>query len=110
MTMQKHADAIIRRTQGMLSAELHANAVQNNWSDLAYDALARFCLALDTPDRTFLAEDVRQFAEDEHLETAEARAWGAIFRSAVRNGLIEKAGFAPAKSSNLSPKILWRVA
>ena len=57
----------------------------------------------------FLAEEVRNFATGLDLPP-DGRAWGVVFRSAAREGLIVKAGYAPAKSSNLSPKVLWRVA
>lgn len=57
---------------------------------------------------TFLAEDIREYAEAHGFDRPpDGRAWGVVFQSAAREGLIRKAGYAPARSSNLSPKVLW---
>jgi len=38
------------------------------------------------------------------------RAWGHATRLAVKRGWIKKVGYAPAASSNGSPKCLWAKA
>jgi hypothetical protein len=38
------------------------------------------------------------------------RAWGHATRLAVKRGWIKKVGYAPAASSNGSPKCLWAAA
>lgn len=59
-------------------------------------------------DGPFMAEDVREYAEGHGFQKPpDGRAWGIIFKSAARERLIFKAGYAPAKSSNLSPKVQW---
>ena len=40
----------------------------------------------------------------------DGRAWGPVFMRARRAGWIQKVGYAPSASSNLSPKCLWRSA
>lgn len=39
---------------------------------------------------------------------ADPRALGAVFQAAQRAAWIEPNGYAPSKSSNGSPKVLWR--
>jgi hypothetical protein len=40
----------------------------------------------------------------------DGRAWGAATRMAARRGWIRRVGYAPAASSNGSPKCLWAKA
>jgi hypothetical protein len=40
----------------------------------------------------------------------DGRAWGAATRLASRRGWIRRVGYAPAASSNGSPKCLWAAA
>jgi len=56
----------------------------------------------------FLCEDVRAFAEAAGLPNPPTkRAWGAVMRDARQAGLIRNVGYAPANSSNRSPKVSW---
>jgi hypothetical protein len=96
-------DALSRRDEGIQRAAEHAGI---RWQRLARGFLLEF---LSRPIGTFLAEDVRCFAEIRGLESPpDGRAWGAVLQSAAREKLIEKAGYGAARSSNLSPKVLWR--
>lgn len=98
-------DAIARRDDGISRAAQHAG---NRWQRLARGYLLEY-LALTCT--TFLAEQFRDFAERRGIEAPpDKRAWGAVLQSAARERLIAKAGCAPALSSNLSPKVLWRPA
>jgi hypothetical protein len=56
----------------------------------------------------FLAEDF--VASGLCTPPAEPRAWGAVFQCAARRGILRRAGYARARSSNLSPKVLWERA
>jgi hypothetical protein len=96
-------DAIARRDQGIARAGDHAG---DRWKRSARGYLLEF---LSSPRLEFLAEDVREFAEGRGIESPpDGRAWGAVMRSAQRDGLICAVGAARAKSSNLSYKVLWR--
>ena len=88
----------------------HADRVESQWSITALQALRTFC-TIKRPGRGFLAEDCRRWAEDVRGVTPppDARAWGHVMLKAKAEGLIVSAGYAPAKSSNGSPKVLWRV-
>ena len=99
-----YSKAAERRDDGMQRAVEHADAVDMFWSDTAYAHVMDFCRLKDT----FLTEDARAFAEGRGLNPPpDGRAWGAVMRRAAKNGLMKKCGYAPAKSSNLSPKVLW---
>ena len=98
-------DFAARRDRGILRAIDHAGA---DWQRGARGYLLEY---LATHQGPFLAEDVREFAEARHFaHPPDGRAWGWVTRSAARDGLIVKVGYAPAKSSNLSPKVQWRAA
>ena len=92
---------------GMALAEDKANKERPGWSDDAYRALEKFCLAHE--GQRFLAEDVRAWSEEIGLVEAprNAKAWGTVMRRAARYELIRSMGAAPAKSSNLSYKTQW---
>lgn len=92
-----------RRDDGIERAGDHAG---DRWKRSARGYLLEF---LTVRPSTFLAEDVRAFAELRGLETPpDGRAWGAVMQAAARERLIAKVGYAPARSSNLSPKVLWK--
>jgi hypothetical protein len=92
-----------RRDDGIQRAGDHAGA---RWRGQARGYLLEWLAA---PRGDFLAEDVREFAERRGLDAPpDGRAWGVVFQSASRDRLISKVGYAPARSSNLSPKVLWR--
>lgn len=91
-----------RRDDGIQRAGDHAG---NEWKDRARGYVLEFLAGNPEP---FLAEDLREFAEVRGLfAPPDGRAWGAVIQSAARDGLIRKVGYAPAKSSNLSPKVQW---
>ena len=97
-------EAKARRDDGMARAVEHADAVTADWSERAMAALLDFVRSHG--DIPFMAEDVRVMA-DYIPPPPDGRAWGAVFQRAARAGHIVKVGYAPAKSSNLSPKVLW---
>lgn len=58
-------------------------------------------------EQAFLTEDVREAFADRISEPHDGRAWGHVMRRAARLGAIRKAGYASARSSNGTPKVLW---
>ena len=100
------ATAARRRDSGITRAAEHADSDTPGWTKIAYEFLEACAGVRQHP---FLAEDVLEMAAAAHLPPPpDSRAWGAIFRRAARKGVIAKAGYAPAKTSNCSPKVLWR--
>lgn len=98
-------DAIARRDDGISRAAEHAG---DRWQKLARGYLMEFLAFHRGP---FVAEVAREFAEALGFDhPPDGRAWGAVFQRAAREGLIRKVGYAPARSSNLSPKVQWEAA
>lgn len=96
-----------RRDDGLKRAGDHAG---DGWKRRARSYLLEYLTTRRRGD-DFLTEHLRDFAHNRGLEfPPDGRAWGAVLQAAARDGLIEKIGYAPAKSSNLSPKVLWRAA
>ena len=101
------SEARERAETGMALAEEKANNDKWGWSDDALHGIETYCTAHS--DDQFLAEDVRAWCEEMGIvDTPEnGKAWGAVFRRAARLGVIRNVGYAPSKSSNMSPKVLW---
>jgi hypothetical protein len=77
------------------------------WSKQAYAYLMQFARLHHNP---FLVEDVRAYAEKKGLTPPpDGRAWGHIVQTARRAKQITSCGFGIAKSSNGSPKVLWKL-
>jgi hypothetical protein len=108
--MNTHNEAEARRTAGMTRAISKAEKDRAGWANDALECVRRFCAAHDRGFE-FLTEDVREYAEALQLIEApeNARAWGSVMQNAARAGYIKKSGYAPARSSNLAPKVLWMV-
>ena len=110
MGAQSMADALAARDAGMASSAEHAEAVTPGWGERAYQAIKsnpglRRCLD------GFTMEKARAYAWGHGLDSPpDGRAWGSVTVRLIRDGVIEKTGgFAPATSSNGSPKPLYRI-
>lgn len=93
--------ARVRRDIGINRAEDHQEAVVTGWVEDTARLLTEWAAARGP----FLAEDFR--ASNIYEKPEESRAFGAVFRYAAKRNWIRRLGYAPAKSSNLSPKCLW---
>jgi hypothetical protein len=83
-----------------------AEKVDPGWTDIAARQVLSFALRTPYP---FTIEQARRECM-ETPEGADARSWGHVTRLAVRMGWIEPTGgYAPAVSSNGSPKRLYRL-
>lgn len=79
-----------------------------DWQIAAYCLLQQWVAMHRVCKRSFLTEAFRAWAEGKGLSPPhDGRAYGGVVQKAVKDGLVMKAGYAPAKSSNLSPKVLW---
>jgi len=97
------------RQLGLFAAEMsakHADVVNENWTAEAYSLFVKFS---NENNRPFLTEEVRAYAEGQGLPSPpDGRAWGHVAKSCDRNKVIKSIGYSAAKSSNGSPKVLWR--
>lgn len=94
--------------QGALFAAEHADNVEQTWSQKAGILFVDYArdVALGQP---FLTEDARSWAECQGLPPPpDKRAWGFIAKAMREANHTTFAGYAPAKSSNGSPKCQWR--
>lgn len=100
-----------KRDAGITKAVNHADAVRTNWSLEAYKHFCAFAQrSKRRANRTFLTEEVRQYAERQGLPPPpDGRAWGGVTVKLVREGLIRSCGYIPQQSPNChgSPKNLW---
>ena len=108
------AEAMIAKARGEAGAQRaadHADRIDPGWQDRALEMLREYLKVRETfLEKRFLGEEFRGWATEIFGldEPPDARAFGAVFKRASRDGLIESVGFAPANSSNRSPKTLWR--
>lgn len=90
---------------GALLAASHADRKSQGWSE---DALSFFELYANQKPDGFLTEDVRVWAEKMGFPPPpDERAWGHIAKKAAKKGMVVPIGYAKARSSNNSPKVLW---
>ena len=96
------------RDLGIEQAVSQANAVNANWSDLAFEKLKEFLQIFSDP---FQAEEVRSFAavDDGFPLPPSERSWGGVMLRAAHKGLIRKLGEKSTKSvkSHRTPAGLW---
>lgn len=80
---------------------------KDEWTTAAYYS-ARRVIAAKHRKGKFLAENLLRQVVTDIGETADFRSFGPVIQSLKADGLIECSGYAPAISSNYSPKKLWR--
>lgn len=103
--MQTIAEAVEQGTQAAQAAADRAERLGPGWIETAIDEVRAFAQRFSGP---FTIERARLHCSP-LPDGADARAWGAITQAAMRRGFIEKTGeYAPAASSNGSPKPLYR--
>lgn len=97
-----------RRDEGIRQATEHADAEQPipKWSEQADKYVT---MMIDRRGfKPFLFEEMVEAAKRDGVpEPPDGRAWGGVARRLAKKGLIRNMGYAKAKTSNLSPKVLW---
>ncbi len=104
---QTHKAARVRRDLGMTRAQLAVERRAPKWTDQAAEYLRSYADRI-AAGQAFLVEDAIEASYGKVEAVENRRAWGAAVQAAARRGWIEKAGSAPARSSNLAPKFTWR--
>jgi len=88
------------------AAAARADREIDDWTQKAVALFATFAKITPSP---FLTEEARQYAESHGLSSPpDGRAWGHVAKKCQRAGVVTSAGFGAAKSSNGSPKVLWK--
>ena len=76
------------------------------WTEDAARFLVRFAAARG--NAPFLVEDAVALAPAEIRYSRDGRAWGGASLRAKSWGSIKRVGYAQARTSNASPKVLWQ--
>jgi len=94
------------RDRGIDRAVSHADSVEPQWSEQAY----QFLLTFLTHNREFMAEDVREASIGIVPEPPSNRAWGGVIVRAAKAGYIRKAGFKKVRNSraHCTPAAVWQ--
>jgi hypothetical protein len=91
--------------RGIQSSAQHAEDDRPGWGE---SALAWLRFHAEVSEGEFTMEQFRQMASMVLPEPPDLRAWGSVTQKAIRQGIIRKTGgYAPAASSNGSPKPLY---
>lgn len=96
--------------EGMTSSAQHAEDDAPGWGERAFSTVRDYYIPFgrDTP---FTMEEARTWAYAIGLDRpAEERAWGSVTQRLVRERVIHPVGYAPATSSNGSPKRTYLLA
>ena len=102
------AEARYRGEIGMQRAASANDRHTPQWSEGAMAALLRHVQTIPHT-ASFIAEDIRLAVESKLPKPKDNRVWGSLTKSAAAKGYIVATGdYAPAKSSNASPKRLYR--
>lgn len=94
-------EACLRRDVGISRVR---EAAGHEWVEIAATYLREY--ARRSYGQPFLIEDAADVFTGPRPPNP--KAWGPAVLTASKRGWIRKAGYAPARSSNLSPKCLWR--
>lgn len=109
MSIQDMAAALAARDAGMQSSAEHAEDVQPGWGGRAYQAVIA-CESLADDDGGWTMEFARGWLYACGLDMpAEERAWGSVTQRLLRDGRIIPVGYAPATTSNGSPKRTYKI-
>lgn len=89
------------RDAAIQQAADHAEDVNPNWGDTAYEALRIFAAGKRSSGATFTSEDVRSsIAAAAVPAPPHLRAWGSVFQRAARAGLIAKVGIVESRAAH----------
>jgi hypothetical protein len=105
---EERGNAELRRDLGIDRATSHAEHDSDGWNDRADRAL--FSFLIEQCGVPFLAEQFVDYALKRYgmQPPPDARAWGGPVRRAALARRIVKVGYAPANTSNRSPKVVWQ--
>lgn len=102
-------DARDRRDEGIDRVSGKADRLHEGWKLEAFAYLESYVRRLRGV--AFLSEEFAAWAQVEGLSAPhDGRAYGAVVQMGMRRGVIVQCGFRRARTSNLSPKVLWKGA
>lgn len=113
MTQQANLFSRIPRTPAIAARrrDRAIDAAQATWVQTAVTWVRAWAWLHRADHSTWLLEDAREAYEEAGLPApADGRWWGRVVQRLQRDGVIVAAGYGRARSSNLSPKVAWRLA
>jgi len=94
------------RNKGMAQARNNAEATEPGWTDAAYE----FLLSFARRNEHFISESVSGASKDHarFCQPPTDRAWGSVYRRAVRDGIIvlDGVGRSARRHASICPR--WR--
>lgn len=102
MDLFQHAEA--QRDLGMMRAARHAETVHVGWNDQAYAFLEAFA----KQHKDFISEDVSDASKKvEFPQPPTDRAWGSVYRKAIKEGIILQVGAGRSRRRHASICPRW---
>lgn len=96
--------AAAQRDIGMMRAARHAEAVHLHWNDMAYAFLVEFARS----NANFISEDVSDASKQvDFPQPPTDRAWGSVYRKAVKNDIIIQIGTGRSRRRHASICPKW---
>jgi hypothetical protein len=103
-------DAIHKGQMAAMAASLKADELSPDWSTGAALLFVQFASDV-AKGEPFLMEDAREWAERGGWPSPpDRRAWGHVVKAMKVAGRVVSCGFGRARTSNGSPKVLWKLA
>lgn len=97
--------AWVEADSGMGRALEHAEADSPTWAHVAYKFLERYCVR----HQHFISENVSEASRTWGMvQPPTDRAWGMIYRRAIKNGLITQDGYARSARRHASICPRWQ--
>jgi hypothetical protein len=97
-------EAAAARDLGMLRAAKHAEATHMGWNDRAY----AFLEAYARQHKDFISEDVSDASKQvDFPQPPTDRAWGSVYRKAIKDGLIIQIGSGRSRRRHASICPRW---
>ena len=96
------------KEQGAAAAVVHADGVHLEWSDYAISLLEEFARGRET----FSSDDFRQQVAGVLPDPPSLNAFGGLFISASRSGIIEHVGYVKSQRASAHSRVvgLWKLA
>ena len=101
--------SIASRDDGIARVKAGEDRRTPDFFERALTFVSLYSLAMREGNHAFLTEDVVDaWTAQGHAPPEDGRAWGAVMKKARSLGYVKAVGYAPARTSNMSPKVLWR--
>jgi hypothetical protein len=104
ITIPKSTGKLLRDV-GINNSVMHADLVNKNWSDDAYNFLLQYI----NSNKEFMAEELRASSKGIVPDPPSLRAWGSVIVRAVKSGLITRTEYRNVSNpkAHCTPASVW---